>query len=197
VTICGLTYAALFAYLSGATYILQGTYGLSPQAYSIAFGANSAGFMIFGWIAGRTAESWSERGTLVIGIALSGLGALGLLATGLWQLPLTVVLGSLFVLASGVAFASPPSTSLALADYPELAGTASSVLGCARFGLGGIAAPMVGIGGGENVLPLGIVTVVAIAVAVVAYVFLIDDPARSARRSKADEPEPVGVSATV
>ncbi len=172
VAVAGLTYAALFAYLSGATYILQGTYGLSPQGYALAFGANSAGFMLFGWIAGRTAERWSEGGTLVVGVAISGLGALGLLATGLWSLSLPFVLVSLFVLASGVAFASPPTTSLALADYPELAGTASSVLGCARFGLGGIAAPLVGIGGGEDVLPLGIVTVVSIALGSLAYAIL-------------------------
>lgn len=173
VLISGLLYAALFAYLSGATYILQETYGLTPQGYSLAFAANSAGFMIFGYIAGRTAESWSERGTLVIGIAMSGAGALGLLATGLWNLSLPVVLVSLFVLASGVAFASPPTTSLALADYPELAGTASSVLGMARFGFGGIAAPLVGLGGSEDVLPLGIVTVSSIVLAAVAHIVLV------------------------
>ncbi|MFC9220574.1 multidrug effflux MFS transporter [Streptomyces hygroscopicus] len=173
VLIAGLTYAALFAYLSGATYILQGTYGLSPQAYSIAFGANSAGFMIFGYIGGRTAERWSERGTLVIGIAMTAIGSLGLLTTGLWNLSLPVVLVSLFVLASGVAFAAPPTTSLALADYPELAGTASSVLGCARFGLGGVTAPLVGLGGAQAVLPLGIVTVASIACGVVAHAMFV------------------------
>lgn len=186
VLIAGLTYAALFAYLSGATYILQGTYGLSPQGYSLAFGANSAGFMVFGYIGGRTAERWSERGTLVIGIALSGLGSLGLLATGLFTLPLPVVLASLFVLASGVAFAAPPTTSLALADYPELAGTASSVLGCARFGLGGIAAPLVGIGGGEDVLPLGIVTVTCVALAVLAQVAFVRRGSRPREESVMD-----------
>ncbi|WP_311380613.1 multidrug effflux MFS transporter [Arthrobacter sp. ISL-69] len=44
VLITGFTYAAIFAYLSGATYILQGVYGLSPQGYSFAFGLNSLGF---------------------------------------------------------------------------------------------------------------------------------------------------------
>ncbi|MEU4454525.1 multidrug effflux MFS transporter [Nocardioides sp. NPDC023903] len=173
VLICGLTYAALFAYLSGATYILQGTYGLSPQGYSIAFGANSLGFMAFGWLGGRAAERWSERGTLVIGIVMSGGGSLGLLATGLFDLALPVVLVSLFVLASGTAVAAPPTTSLALADYPELAGTASSVLGMARFGFGGISAPLVGLGGAEAVLPLGIVTVASVALAAVAHVALV------------------------
>ncbi|MER6785102.1 multidrug effflux MFS transporter [Streptomyces sp. NPDC000658] len=181
VLITGLTYAALFAYLSGATYILQGAYGLSAQAYSVAFGANSAGFMVFGYIGGRTAERWSERGTLAIGIAMTATGSLGLLATGLWNLPLPVVLASLFVLASGVAFAAPPTTSLALAGYPELAGTASSVLGCARFGLGGVAAPLVGLGGARAVLPLGLVTVVSIALAAVAHAVFVKQPGQERR----------------
>ncbi|NVM98682.1 multidrug effflux MFS transporter [Arthrobacter sp. SDTb3-6] len=194
VLIGGLTYAALFAYLSGASYILQGTYGLSPQAYSIAFGANSAGFMVFGYIGGRTAERWSERGTLIAGATMSGLGALGLLATGLLALSLPVMLISLFVLASGVALASPPTTSLALADYPALAGTASSLLGCARFGLGGIAAPLVGLGGADAVLPLGIVTVVSIVLAVLAHLILVGrTPKREAREPARPSIDSAGV----
>lgn len=173
VLITGFVNAALFAYLAGATYILQGIYGLSPQGYSLAFGLNSAGYMVFGYIAGRTAERWSERGTLIIGVAMCGVGALGLLATGLWNLSLPVVIVSLLVMVSGVAVTSPPTTSLALADYPQLAGTASSVLGCTRFGFGGIAAPLVGLGGAYTVLPLGIVTVVSVALAVIAQIALV------------------------
>ena len=55
----GFLYAALFAYLAGATYVLQDIYGLSPQQYALAFGLNSAGFMVFGYLAGRAAERWS------------------------------------------------------------------------------------------------------------------------------------------
>jgi DHA1 family bicyclomycin/chloramphenicol resistance-like MFS transporter len=173
VLITGFVNAALFAYLSGATYILQGIYGLSPQGYSFAFGLNSLGYMVFGYIAGRTAERWSERGTLVIGVLMCAVGALGLFATGLFQLPLIVVILSLLVMVSGVAVTSPPTTSLALADYPELAGTASSVLGLTRFAFGGIAAPLVGLGGAHTVLPLGIVTVASVALAVLAHVIFV------------------------
>ncbi|MEZ5087888.1 MAG: multidrug effflux MFS transporter [Tessaracoccus sp.] len=173
VLIQGFVNAALFAYLAGATYILQGIYGLSPQGYSLAFGLNSAGYMVFGYLAGVGAEKWSERGTLVIGQIMCAAGGLGLLATGLWDLSLSVVIVSLFILASGVAVTSPPTTSLALANYPKLAGTASSVLGCARFGFGGIAAPLVGLGGAYTVLPLGIVTVASSILAVIAQVILV------------------------
>ncbi|MFD6100970.1 multidrug effflux MFS transporter [Nocardiopsis flavescens] len=178
VLISGLAHAALFAYLSGATYILQGGYGLSPQGYSAAFGANSAGFMVFGYIAGRTAERVSERGTLAAGLAVSAAGALGLLATGLFALPLAAVVASLFALACGVALTAPPTTSLALAHHPERAGTASSVLGLARFGFGGVAAPVVGLGGAQAVLPLGVVTVVSIALAVCVQAALVGRASR-------------------
>ncbi|WP_251040095.1 multidrug effflux MFS transporter [Arthrobacter sp. ISL-72] len=63
VLITGFTYSAIFAYLSGATFVLQDIYGLSPQEYSFAFGLNSLGFMVFGFIAGRTAERWSWPGS--------------------------------------------------------------------------------------------------------------------------------------
>jgi DHA1 family bicyclomycin/chloramphenicol resistance-like MFS transporter len=164
----GPLWAAVFAYLAGATFVLQDIYGLSPQWYAAAFGLNSAGFAFFGWLAGRSAEHWSITGTLHIGIALAGLGALGLLAAGLTHLPLVVVLASFFALASGVATSTPPATTLALADYPHMAGTASSLLGMVRFGFGGIAAPLVGIAGAHTILPLGIVTLTAVTLSALA-----------------------------
>lgn len=166
----GLIYAAVFAYLAGATFVLQGIYGLSPQGYSFAFGLNSVGVMTFGYAAGRATERWSTRGTLAVGVAVTGAGALGLLTAGLTHMPLCVVVCSLFALASGAAITSPPATTIAMSDYPHLAGTASSLVGMARYGFGGIAAPFVGIAGAATILPLGIVTTVVVVLAACAFV---------------------------
>jgi DHA1 family bicyclomycin/chloramphenicol resistance-like MFS transporter len=76
-------------------------------------------------------------------------------------------------MVSGVAVTSPPATSLALANYPDIAGTASSLLGLARFAFGGLAAPLVGLGGADTAVPLGVVTVVSAALAVTAYTMTI------------------------
>ncbi|NLP84811.1 multidrug effflux MFS transporter [Microbacterium sp. CFH 90308] len=165
----GFLYAALFAYLAGATFVLQDIYGLSPLGYAAAFGLNSAGFMVFGYLAGRAAERWSVRRTLTLGVVVAGAGAAGLLVAGLTTMPLWFVIVALFVLASGVAVSSPPATTLALAGYPQIAGTASSLLGMVRFGFGGIAAPLVGLAGAASILPLGIVTVAAVLFAGVAH----------------------------
>ena len=184
VLVSGFAYAALFAYLAGATYVLQGIYGLTPQQYALAFGLNSAGFMAFGWLAARASERWSLHGTLVSGLAMCAAGALGLLLGGLVAVPVSVVIVSLFLLVSGVAVTTPPTTTIALADHPRMAGTASSLLGMARFALGGAVAPLVGIAGPATMLPLGIVAVVAIALAAASITLL--DP----RRDDADEPAP-------
>ena len=187
----GFLYAALFAYLAGSTFVLQDIYGLSPLGYAMAFGLNSAGFMTFGYLAGRAAEKWSIGGTLAVGIVVAGLGAAGLLVSGLSVMPLWVVIVSLFLLASGVAISSPPATTLALVEYPQIAGTASSLLGMVRFGFGGIAAPLVGIAGALSILPLGIVTTVAVLLAAAAYLLLARRPTRVIPTDLAHIPSPV------
>jgi DHA1 family bicyclomycin/chloramphenicol resistance-like MFS transporter len=169
----GFLFAALFAYLAGSTYVLQDIYGLSPQWYAAAFGLNSAGHMVSGYLAGRAAERWSILGTLAVGVAVTALGALGMLAAGLTPMPLWVVIVSLFALSSGVAVTAPPATTLAMSDYPQMAGTASSLLGMVRFGFGGIAAPFVGVAGALSILPLGVVTVVCVLLAAAASLILI------------------------
>jgi DHA1 family bicyclomycin/chloramphenicol resistance-like MFS transporter len=179
VLVTGLANAAVFAYLAGATFVLQGVYDYSPQQYALAFGLNSAGFMVFGFLAARTAERWSIRGTLIVGIAMCGLGASGLLLAGLTPAPVVVVNVALLIMVSGIAVTTPPTTTLALAEYPQIAGTASSLLGMARFAFGAIAAPLVGIAGPATILPLGLVTTISIALAAIAYATLIARPFRT------------------
>ena len=170
VLVTGFANAALFAYLSGATFVLQGIYGLSPQGYSFAFGLNSLGFMVFGFVAGRASERWSAHVVLAAGLAMVLGGAIGVLATGVAQLPLPAMVLSLLALVSGVAVTTPPATSLALENHPDVAGTASSLLGLARFGFGAVAAPLVGVAGAATAVPLGAVVLVAASLAVGGHV---------------------------
>jgi DHA1 family bicyclomycin/chloramphenicol resistance-like MFS transporter len=169
VLVTGLGYAALFSYLSGATFVLQDIYGLSPQGYSYAFALNSFGFMVFGFLAARWAEKWSLHGTLVVGLVLVLAGAAGILVTALLGLPLVFMVCSLFSLVSGVAVTTPPATSLALEQHGDVAGSASALLGTARFALGGLAAPLVGLAGADTAVPLGGVATAAAVLSLGGY----------------------------
>ncbi|GGI44714.1 DHA1 family bicyclomycin/chloramphenicol resistance-like MFS transporter [Agromyces flavus] len=201
VLVSGFAYAAVFAYLAGATYVLQGIYGLSPQLYAVAFGLNSAGFMIFGWLAARATERWSLHGTLAIGLVMCAAGALGLLVGGLFAVPVGVVIASLFTMVGGVAATTPPTTTLALAGYPRMAGTASSLLGMSRFAIGGLVAPAVGIAGAATMLPLGIVTASVVVVAAASVALLVPLAPRDRDAAEPDvptdpDPTPAAVLAT-
>ena len=41
----GLGFGALFAYISGSSFVLQGIYGVSPQLYSVLFAMNGLGLI--------------------------------------------------------------------------------------------------------------------------------------------------------
>lgn len=170
--------AALFAYVAGATFVLQEIYGLTPQEYSYAFGLNSAGFVMGGALAGRACHRWGERIVLIAGLVMVTLASFGLLGAALWHLPVAVVIGALLVLAGGVAVTSPPSTALSLTDFPDIAGTAAATLGAARFAAGAAAAPLVGLAGATSMLPLGITTTAASLLAAASYVLWIREPGR-------------------
>lgn len=172
VLVTGFVSASLFGYLAGATFVLQDRYGLSPQGYSYVFGLTSFGFMTFGFLGARACERWSVQGTLLAGLGMCAVGCTGLLATAAWHLPLPVVIASLFSLVSGVAVTTPPATSLALADHPDTAGTASALLGASRFAFGGLAAPLVGLHGG-GIGPLAVVLACGITLAALAYAVTI------------------------
>jgi len=100
-------------------------------------------------------------------------------------LGLPYVLGSLFVMVSAMGLTFPTSTALAMADYPDQAGAASSLLGLSQFVVGAIAAPLVGIAGEQTAVPLGLVTVSASAGASVVFGLLVVPAVRGRRRAAA------------
>ena len=152
-----LAFGALFAYISGSSFVLQEVYGLSPQAFSLAFGANGlglvAGSQINARLVGRFGPGFLlRRALLVIVTAAAALVAVVAIDLGVWP-----VIIATFVVMSSLSFVMPNSTALALADQAKVAGTAAALLGVVQFLVGGLAAPLVGIGGTGSALPMAVV----------------------------------------
>jgi MFS transporter, DHA1 family, multidrug resistance protein len=169
----GLAGASMFAYISGSTFVLQRIYGMSPQGFSFVFGAISLALVIAAQVGGRLALRWPLTRVLGFGLAVNLCGAASLLATVLIGLPLAVLIASLSVMVSAVGLIFPTANALALADYPDLAGTASSLQGLSQFVFGAVAAPLVGIAGERTALPLGIVTTTASLCAIASFAGLV------------------------
>ncbi len=152
-----LAFGALFAYISGSSFVLQEIYGLSPQSFSLAFGANGLGLVIGSQVNARLVGRFGpdvllRRALLVIVGAAAALVAVVTADLGVWP-----VIIATFVVMSSLSFVMPNSTALALADQAKVAGTASALLGVIQFLVGGLAAPLVGIGGTGSALPMAVV----------------------------------------
>ncbi|MFI0372434.1 multidrug effflux MFS transporter [Actinomadura sp. 1N219] len=153
----GLGFAALFTYISGSPFVLQGVYDLSPQAFSLVFGVNSIGIVAAGQVSGMLAGRVALRRLLAAGLAIVVAGGIVLVVAVLAGGGLPGVLAGLFLLACGEGLIGPNATALALSGRaPHVAGSASALLGVSQFALGGAAAPLAGIAGTDTAVPMAV-----------------------------------------
>ena len=73
------------------------------------------------------------------------------------------------LLTAGGGLIAPSATALALQRRPEIAGSAAATLGVTRYGLGALAAPLVGAAGSPSTVSLGIVTLTCVVGAAIAW----------------------------
>jgi DHA1 family bicyclomycin/chloramphenicol resistance-like MFS transporter len=164
-------FAAMFGYISGSPFVLQDIYGLTPQQYSLVFGANALGIMIVGQLNGRLAGRFSPRALLTAGLIITMTGGACLVLAVVTGLGLAGILPPLFLVVSSVGLVMPNATALALADHADNAGTASALLGVATFLIGGFSAPLAG-STGASALPMAILMASLALAAMLAYLVL-------------------------
>jgi MFS transporter, DHA1 family, multidrug resistance protein len=152
----GLVTAAMFAYISGSPFVVQGIYGASAQMFSLIFAINGLGIMIASQTTGRLAGRIQESKLLIFGLGLSLSGSIALLILLLFQANLWMILIPLFFVVSSVGIVNTAGFSLAMQKQGKNAGSASALLGVISFAFGGIASPLVGIGGEESEIPMGL-----------------------------------------
>nr|WP_031465933.1 Bcr/CflA family multidrug efflux MFS transporter [Sciscionella sp. SE31] len=153
VLVAGISFGALFTYVSSSSFVLQSGYHLSPQQFSFVFGANSIGIVLFGQLNGRLVGRFSPRALLGTGLGISAVAGVLLVLAVLFGAGLAVVLVPMWVSVSSVGMIMPNASTLALSDYPDSAGSASALLGFGQFLIGGVTAPVIGLGG-ANPLPM-------------------------------------------
>ncbi|SCL26061.1 multidrug effflux MFS transporter [Micromonospora inyonensis] len=146
VLVAGLAMAALFAYVAGSSFVLQDQYGLDEQEFGLAFGAGAVGLILATQLNVRLLRRYTPQRILLVSLGAGTVAALGLLvfaATGLGGLP--ALLATLWVVLAAAGLAMPNAPALALSRHGEAAGTASALLGAVQFGVGAVAAPLVGV----------------------------------------------------
>lgn len=149
------SYAGLFAWISGASFVLQNLYGLSPFSFGIAFALGSVGYMIGATIAARLVMRLGIDGMLGVGAATLAAGGLGMVAAvALGFVSAASLVIPVAVYLAGLGMVLPQAIAGALTPFPERAGAASSLLGFIQQSIAALCGALVGWLLGENAWPL-------------------------------------------
>jgi len=168
VLVGALGMSGLFAYIAGASFVLQGRYGLDQQMFALVFGAGAIAL-----IGATQFNVVLLRRFAPQTIALSALAAASVFGVVFVALSLTHVGGlagfvvPVWAVLAAMGLGLPNAPAVALSRHPDAAGTAAALLGAAQFSIGAAIAPLVGVLGNDE-FALASVMTAGIVIALVA-----------------------------
>src|SRR6476659_591112 len=168
VLVAALAMSGLFAYIAGASFVLQGHYGLDQQAFALVFGAGAValiGATQFNVVLLRRFAPQSIVVWALVAASLAGVVFVGLSYEHIGGLPGFVL--PLCAILAAMGLVIPNAPAVALSRHPDAAGTAAALLGAAQFGLGAAVAPLVGVLG-NNEFALALVMTAGMVIALLA-----------------------------
>ena len=183
VLVAALGMSGLFAYISGASFVLQGRYGLSQGTFALVFGAGAIaliGSTQFNVVLLRRFPPQQIMVWALFAASVSGLVFVGLATAGIGGLPGFVV--PVWAILGAMGLVIPNAPAVALTRHPDAAGTAAALLGAAQFGLGAAVAPVVGVLGNDE---FAMATVMATGVVVALMALVLTGAHKGARSADA------------
>lgn len=125
-----LSYGGLFAIISTSSFVFQNYFGLNELQFGFAFSVCVAGYIVGTLVGARLSGKHNVETLTFIGsvfLAVSGFAMIFL--SFMPELQVWHLLTPLFVSMIGVGLVMPQSMAGALTPFPEMAGTASSLIG--------------------------------------------------------------------
>jgi DHA1 family bicyclomycin/chloramphenicol resistance-like MFS transporter len=174
-----LSFCAMFAYISGGSFVLENIYHVSPQVFSAVFAVNAVGLIVLTLLSGRLVGAVGLRTLLRCGLLWSIAGAGLTLVACLAHANIWLLLLGLFAVTSAQGLVMPNAVTIAMSARPDAHGSASGLIGLGQFGMGAIIAPLVGLGGSHDAAPMGIV-IAASATAALAIGLTLTRPRSAA-----------------
>jgi DHA1 family bicyclomycin/chloramphenicol resistance-like MFS transporter len=135
----------LFAYLGSSSFILVDGFGFSPTLFSIVFAINSVGIFVLAFWGRHLVTRTGPNRLLWWGQAITFVGSV-LVFIGLASSVLAVLLVGFFLAIAANTWVFANATAIGFDVAPARAGAASAMLGVAGFAVGGLLAPLTGMG---------------------------------------------------
>jgi DHA1 family bicyclomycin/chloramphenicol resistance-like MFS transporter len=169
-----LTFGALFSWISNASFIVIGHFGLAPERFGVAFALVILGY-VFGALAGsRLGPRLGAAGATGIGVALCALAGLGLaVATLTDQGGLAAIVALTHLTFFGVGIVLPQATAGALGPFPDRAASAAALLGFVQMTAGLTVNALSAAAFDGTPVPFGLINAGSALLALAAWALLV------------------------
>lgn len=174
--VAAASYAGMFAFISGSSFVFVDILGTGPEAYGICFALVVAGYFTGTQLAARLTARHGIEGMLrAAGLVMLGGGGamLGCAATGLASagsgIGAAAIAATMAIYCVGFGICSPNAAAGAIAPFPALAGTAASALGVLQSGSAAIVGALVGAMHDGTPLPMAATIAAMALVATVSF----------------------------
>lgn len=141
----GFSFAGLFAFISGCSFVLIDALGMTPQTFGFAFGTGVLGYISGTQLAARLLKHHTTKHMVVIGGRIGLAAGLGGVASVTLLSPSVLgVIVPVYFFALSVGFIMPNSMAGAMAPFPRMAGAASALMGFLQMTIGAVIGAGVG-----------------------------------------------------
>ncbi|ORT49648.1 multidrug transporter [Vibrio sp. qd031] len=137
--LCGaFSFSGMFAFLTAGSFVYIDIYGVAPEHFGYLFGLNVVTLILMTTLNGRIVKQKGSHYMIRLGLTIQSIAGLGLLSAWVFDLGLWVIVPSVMLFVGVMSTIGSNTMALLLEEYPSIAGTASSLAGTLRFGVGGL-----------------------------------------------------------
>lgn len=130
-------YVAAYAFITGSPFVYITYFGVDPQHYGWLFAVNIVGLMAVSMVNRRLVHRYPLEMLLKNAVFIATLAAIVLAVTvGLGVGGISVIVGTVFVFFAMNGIIAATSTACALDAVPNVAGSASALMGALQYGSG-------------------------------------------------------------
>lgn len=169
----GLGFGEMFAFLTAGSIVYIGIYGISVDHFGFFFMGNIAVMTLGSMLNGRLVTKLGTERMMQIGLALQFISATWLILVWLFDLGFWPMVVGIMLLVGQNSLVSSNAMASILEKFPTMAGTANSLAGFMRFGIGSMVSALVATMKIDSATPMILTMACCVFVAIFCYYSLI------------------------
>ena len=168
-----LSYSGMFCFITTGSIVYTKLFGVAPEHFGYFFLLNILVMMTATTLNGKFVTKIGVEKSLRMGLTIQLIAGVWLVICGIFHLGLWATVAGVAVFVGLVSVVSSSANAAILEMYPEVAGTANSLTGMLRFGIGSVVGAILSLFAITTERPMVFAMGLCIGLGVLSYVLLV------------------------